>query len=363
MSEESSLDLMVYYTWGIGSKGPKYDPDFHRVIDWDIPLLNGYKYMFCENIAKKPGSNHFFGIITPNLVQDITNWEPDVVWVWGWSFYSHLKVLRNFKGKKSIWFRGDSTLLDEAETLSIYKIARRLFLTWVYRHVDKVFYVGTHNKNYYTAHGLKPFQMVYGPHAIENERFAEEKDEYQTQLGILRRKLNIEDTDTVFLFAGKLESKKNPFFILQLAKLLIGNQYKFIIVGNGVLENQLKKASFGDSRVSYVDFQNQSVMPILYRLASYFVLPSVGPGETWGLSINEALASGTPVIVSDKCGGAIDLINSSNGYVLNFQQFNFKDFETWLLNFNLDEMRNQNKFFIHHFCYQNLIKQVIKNIQ
>ena len=56
-------------------------------------------------------------------------------------------------------------------------------------------------------------------------------------------------------------------------------------------------------------------MPVLYRLADVFVLPSAGPGETWGLAANEAMASGLAVIVSDRCGCAADLIDERNGYV------------------------------------------------
>jgi len=57
-------------------------------------------------------------------------------------------------------------------------------------------------------------------------------------------------------------------------------------------------------------------MPLVYRLGDVFVLPSKGPGETWGLAINEAMACGRPVIVSDKCGAAADMIkDNENGFV------------------------------------------------
>ena len=51
-------------------------------------------------------------------------------------------------------------------------------------------------------------------------------------------------------------------------------------------------------------------------MGDIFILPSVGPGETWGLAINEAMASGRPVIVSDKVGCATDLVEENkNGIV------------------------------------------------
>jgi glycosyltransferase involved in cell wall biosynthesis len=59
-------------------------------------------------------------------------------------------------------------------------------------------------------------------------------------------------------------------------------------------------------------FQNQSHMPIVYRLGDVFVLPSAH-GESWGLAVNEALACGTPVIVSDRVGCAADVVDPSCG--------------------------------------------------
>jgi glycosyltransferase involved in cell wall biosynthesis len=54
----------------------------------------------------------------------------------------------------------------------------------------------------------------------------------------------------------------------------------------------------------------------VYRLGDIFVLPSQGPEETWGLALNEAMASGRAVIASSKAGGACDLIQSGeNGWI------------------------------------------------
>ena len=315
MTKEPEIELMVFYTWGESSSGAKSDPDFGKVIEWDIPLFEGYNYTFSNNISKDPGSHHFKGIINPSLNQEIEAWGADIVWIWGWAFDSHLKALRYFKGKKEIWFRGDSTLLDEPKGVSLKKLARRIFLTWVYRHVDKAFYVGTNNKAYYKKHILKETQLIYAPHAIDNNRFSNPNGEKTKGALEWRNKLGFHDDDLVLLFAGKLESKKNPYFLIEISRKLQSNDLKFVLVGNGHLEEDLKNITKEDSRFVFIDYQNQSQMPILYRMANLFILPSLGPGETWGLSINEALASGTKVIASSFCGGAIDLINEDNGIV------------------------------------------------
>lgn len=324
IAKESDIDLMVFYTWGESCLGEKYDPDFGKVIEWDIPLLEGYNYSFVNNTSSEQGSHHFKGIINPTLVQEIEEWKPDALWVWGWAFDSHLKAMRHFKGKVPVWFRGDSTLLDEPDGFSLKKIARRIFLTWVYCHVDKAFYVGTHNKAYFKKHGLKESQLVYAPHAVDNNRFSDESGEKTSRALEWRRELGFSDSDLVILFAGKFEPKKNPSYILEISKQISSPNVKFLMVGNGKLEAELKSDARNDSRLVFLDFQNQSLMPILYRVADLFILPSFGPGETWGLAINEALSSGLKVIASEFCGGAIDLINSNNGLLFNLNEGTFE---------------------------------------
>jgi glycosyltransferase involved in cell wall biosynthesis len=177
--------------------------------------------------------------------------------------------------------------------------------------------VGANNRNYFLTHGLAEECLVFAPHAIDNDRFAEPDEDYNREAGIWRRNLGIEPDDIVLLFAGKLEPKKNPFFLLDLLKAIPSGKFKVLMIGNGVLESKLKELAAEDGRILFLDFQNQRKMPIVYRLADLFILPSEGPGETWGLAVNEAMASGRPVLVSVKAGCAIDLVRDKrNGLIL-----------------------------------------------
>jgi glycosyltransferase involved in cell wall biosynthesis len=352
MAKESEIDLVVFYTWGEAVLGPKYDPDFGKEIEWDIPLLDGYNYIFLKNISKDPGSHHFKGIINPTLNQEIDAWGPDVIWVWGWSFCSHLNAMRYFKGKVPVWFRGDSTLLDESKRFTYRKIVRRVLLTLVYKLVDKAFYVGTHNKFYFKAHGLKENQVVYAPHAIDNERFADPTGKYTEQANFWRLELGINKAATVLLFVGKLETKKNPFYFRQLIEKTVGDGIVGIMVGNGSLEEELKKNA--PSNLIFLPFQNQSIMPIVYRLANVLILPSNGPSETWGLVINEALACGTMVYASDKCGGAIDLLPPN----FIFSPSNFNQRFDLVPAFNVELFDDYQK----KFTYEMIVNSVLENI-
>jgi glycosyltransferase involved in cell wall biosynthesis len=79
-------------------------------------------------------------------------------------------------------------------------------------------------------------------------------------------------------------------------------------VGNGNLEAELKTKTAGLKNIHFMAFQNQTRMPEIYQACDLFCLPSKGPGETWGLAVNEAMACGRAILVSDKAGCAIDLV-------------------------------------------------------
>lgn len=315
IAKRNNIEIKVFYTWS-QAKERVFDPGFGKERQWDIPLLEGYDYEFLDNVSKKPGSNHYGGIVNPNILNRIKDFKPNAILVFGWNFKSHLQVLRFFKNKIPIWFRGDSTLLDENQLGVVKKIFRRLALRWVFKHVDKAFYVGRANKEYFLKHGINEHQLSFAPHAIDNNRFYDINEKYSSRAKIWRNELSIQDNDVVFLFAGKFESKKNPNILINAFKKISKENIHLILVGNGILEKKLKSETVTHKNIHFLDFQNQSNMPIVYRLGNVFVLPSKGPGETWGLAINEAMASGIPVVASNKCGCNLDLIKDGyNGFV------------------------------------------------
>src|SRR5665213_974016 len=93
LHQRQKVDIKVFYTWGEDVSAGKYDPGFNKKIVWDVPLLEGYPYEWVKNSAKDPGTHHFMGIVNPDLIGQITAWQPDKVLVYGWGFYSHLKAV------------------------------------------------------------------------------------------------------------------------------------------------------------------------------------------------------------------------------------------------------------------------------
>lgn len=360
-----NLTLKVFYTWSQSKQGDKYDPGFGKNIEWDIPLLDGYDYTFVNNISTKPGTHHYHGIINPTLNDEIEQWKPDVLLIFGWNFKSHLKCMRHFHSKIPILFRGDSTLL--AETVGLRLLVRTFFLRWVYRHIDIALYVGTNNMQYFLRHGVKKKQLVFAPHAVDNERFFDKKGIYSQHALDWRNRLGIKDTDLVFLYAGKLENKKSPGLLINAFKEVAASNIHLIIIGNGALEKKIKTRNSSVSNLHFIDFQNQSQMPIIYRLGEVLVLPSKGPIETWGLSINEAMACSRVVIVSDRCGCGVDLVKENiNGYI--FKRTNSKDLVNkmnLLIKRNkgiLAEMGNNSLCIIKDWSFENICEQIEKAV-
>ena len=315
-------NLKLFYTWGEEVLKDKYDPGFGKIITWDIPLLEGYDYEFVKNIAKNPGSHAKDGINNPDLIKSIESWKADAVLVFGWNFISHLQAMKYFKGKIPVLFRGDSTLLDKSSFIK--KKVRKLYLSYVYKFIDYALYVGTANKKYYTYCGLKNNQLVFAPHAIDNHRFSSINENHQQFISETKNKFQIKDADITFVFCGKFEYKKNPLLLLKAFNKLAQPNVHLIFVGNGALENEMKEEAKNNKLIHFLPFQNQSFMPAVYRLGDVYCLPSKGPGETWGLAVNEAMACSSAVLVSDKCGCAADLVKDGvNGYI--FKSNNLQD--------------------------------------
>lgn len=308
MAERQKILPKVFYTWSQVQDGEKFDPGFGKNVDWDIPLLEGYEFIFVDNVSKNPGSKSFKGIDNPTLLRQVADWKPDAVLVFGWKFKSHLKAIKFFHGKMPVFFRGDSTTLNESGGWKA--LIRQFVLKHVYRHIDYALFVGMENRRYYENAGLPVSKLHFAPHAVDNAKFANRESVRDGRS--LRQSLNISDDAIVFVYAGKFEPVKNPMLLLSVANKMALNHICFVFVGNGPLEEVMKRIA-GDG-IYFLNFQNQSRMPAVYNMADVVVLPSTS--ETWGLVVNEAMAAGRPVLVSDRCGCAADLVEEGiTGYV------------------------------------------------
>ena len=124
--------------------------------------------------------------------------------------------------------------------------------------------------------------------------------------------------DNIVLFVGRLTFQKGVEYLLQSAKRVL--QYKpntvFLVVGTGDMEERLimDTAFMGiGHRVIFPGFVTGQKLRDLYQMADVFVMPSVS--EPYGIVALEAIAAGTPAIISKQSGVSEAL---SNVYTVDF---------------------------------------------
>ncbi len=342
LAQRNDIAIKVFFTWHAGNSGA-LDHGFRKAVAWDIPLTEGYEFELISNVASNPGTHRFWGLRSPSLIPSVMSWKPDAVHLTGYASASHASAMRALCRKGiPVLFRGDSHLLCQPR--GIRWQVKRAVLRRVYRWVDGCLYVGRHNADYYREFGVPEARLFYCPHSIEVERFAEPNEALEKEADAWCRQLRIDGDRKVVLFAGKFEKVKQPLALMRAFRECAAKEPRLllIMVGDGELGAQVVRiASESPNTFRVLPFQNQSRMPIVYRLGRLFVLPSIC--ETWGLAVNEAIASGRPVIVSDKVGCAADLVaGTTNGSV--FRANDWRDFqrvlnETFLKGIGRDDDR------------------------
>jgi glycosyltransferase involved in cell wall biosynthesis len=313
LARRDDLAIKVFFTWHAGAS-PVEDRGFNQSVAWDIDLTGGYDFEFVPNTASDPGTHRFVGLRNPSLVARVNAWRPDIVHITGWAWLSHVLAMRAFfKMGKPTLFRGDSHLLNTIRSGPQWWFKRGI-LRHIFSWPTGFLVVGTANRRYYESFGVKPDRLFACTHSIDVGRFAEPADRYEQEARLWRHELGISDDTCVLLFCGKFEHIKKPIELMRAVKTMPNLRAVLVMVGSGELEDQLQAIAADDPvRFRIIPFQNQSRMPIVYRLADLFILPSAS--ETWGLAVNEALACGRPVLVSDKVGCAADVIDPSCGRV------------------------------------------------
>lgn len=196
---------------------------------------------------------------------------------------------------------------------------------------------GQPHKRYFTSLGMPESRIFTGYDAVDNDYFSARAREARSREPELRASYAL--PENYFLSLGRFVSKKNlPVLIQAYRKLLDvcpGSQSHLVMVGSGPEEPALRSlcralqlpvhdkpsgtipaggGSSADPRrtrqcpvgVHFYGFRQVEENPIFYALARAFVLPSVH--EEWGLVVNEAMACGLPVVVSEVAGCAEDLL-------------------------------------------------------
>jgi glycosyltransferase involved in cell wall biosynthesis len=314
LARRDDIEIKVFFTWHAGAHAVE-DRGFGQPVAWDIPITEGYESQLIANVSSDAGTHRFFGLRNPSLLGRVLAWQPDLVHITGWAWLSHLQLLRALhrRGVPTLFF-GDSHLLD-GKTGGPRSWLKNALLHRVYSWPAGVLVVGSANRAYFERFGVPPEKLFACPHSVDVARFADPAGHYEQEAARWRSELGISPEQKVLLFAGKFERKKRPIELMQAVAESENGGLVLVMAGAGELQREVDAiAAAAPARFRVLPFQNQSRMPVIYRMGDVFVLPSAY-GETWGLAVNEALACGRPVIVSDRVGCAADVVDSACGRV------------------------------------------------
>lgn len=181
---------------------------------------------------------------------------------------------------------------------------------------DAGFVGGEPQREYLEYLGMDSARISLGYDVIDNAYFSEgaawvQNNSEAKSCARIRR--------PYFLASARFVAKKN---LLQLIKVYkkycerTSTPWKLVILGDGELRPELEhlRLELGlKDDVLLPGFKQYSELPTYYGMASCFVHASTS--EQWGLVVNEAMASGLPVLVSNRCGCAADLVEEGvNGF-------------------------------------------------
>lgn len=299
------LDLTVFYAHDATAQD-QANAGFGVDFAWDVDLSSGYNHVFLNNVARDPGLGRFGGVDTPEIRQRLQGGQFDALLVMGWYLKSFIQGLIAAKRLNvPVMVRGDSHLDTPRNPLKI--MAKRLIYPHFLRQFDVALVVGKRNRAYWEHYGYPKDQMFDAPHCVDNAFFTDRATKEARWK--VRQRLGIAPNTKLVMFAGKLLPFKRPLDVVeavaQVRKCIA--EAEVLVAGAGALEPELlRRATDLNVPLHMLGFCNQKDMPAAYASADVLVLPSNGR-ETWGLVANEALASGTPVLVSDAVGCAPDL--------------------------------------------------------
>ena len=229
--------------------------------------------------------------------------NPDVVIGGSIVFYSGALGLRWAKENKKKFIMFDDAKPSWVKRNFVVQAVKNL----ITRQADALWLPSDeYDAEYAPLYSKKKIKYLYGYDCIDNElfKFADDKQ-------VDNKKL---------ITVSRLVQKKNVKSLLDAWKFVEENDdtWSLDIIGDGPLSGELQeqKKELGLKRVNFLGVVPNEKIPGFLFNADAFVSPSLY--ESWGLVVNEAMAAGLPVLLSDKINAAFTLLKEGeNGYMFN----------------------------------------------
>lgn len=282
--------------------------DVHAEERFDVEVIGAMKQAVS---GKVPGgrTDRDMRLLAPRLARQVAAWKPDALLCTNISEFVTLFPLR-FMHATSIGV----SVADTPHTASCYSALRQRIRAFLYRRMDFHAAYGSEAKKYLESIGIAGNGVRHSMWSVDNSLYADSAD----------RRNKPADTRTRWISVGALIPLKGFTELLeawrsQSREFLASNQ--LVIVGEGPVEARLQK--FIDDELPaesavLAGYRTPQELIPLYKESDVFIFPTLK--DTWGLVVNEAMASGLPIVCSRYAGCYSDLVQSSNGVVIDPMQ-------------------------------------------
>ncbi len=221
---------------------------------------------------------------------------PNILLVSGRMDKDYLFVTKKIKTKCTT-----VSVQDTIYSNSIKHTIKKILSKFIYKkYFDKIWATGS-------LHSAFALSMGYGYNDIREGFYIADKQFFNEEI-----KLRFYGDDLNFLFIGRLVKEKNIESFaktLDLINVERKSKHKLKIIGKGVLQEKIKKYKC----VDILGFKNIDEIIQIAKTCHVFCLPS--KFEPWGVVLHEMALLGLPILVSENCGSAFDLVqNNINGF-------------------------------------------------
>lgn len=260
-------------------------------------------------LSEKPAEWQSSWKLFKNIAQVLTEIQPDVIILCGYGVPGMLEALLWSISKKIPAVLLSDSKEDDAKR-SWWK---EKFKSLIIKQYKSALVAGKSHKQYLIKLGMPEESIFLGYDVVGNESFHPDKIKH------LSRPLN----QPYFLAINRFIPKKNLAFLLlsyaEYRKRVGELAWDLVLAGEGELRSQLEKQIIDlelSECVHLPGFLQQEELLPYFAHAQCFIHASIQ--EQWGLVVNEAMAAGLPVLVSNRCGCFEDLVlDGINGFGFN----------------------------------------------
>jgi glycosyltransferase involved in cell wall biosynthesis len=309
MAGDPRLDLTVAFCSLEGAE-KSVDPEFGVEVVWDVPLLDGYRWVQVPNRSLRPGLGRSLGLINTGLWKLVRNGKFDaVITQIGYNYASFwiLATAAKFSRTPFVFVTDLSVLVRHGVSRWRAWLKPRM-VSLALRFTDAVASGSAAGCELFKSIGFPSERTVLSPFVVDNDWWLRESA--KADRNAVRAGWRVSDQAPVFLFCAKLQPWKRPSDALRAFARLTNQDSCLVFAGDGPLRADLEaeaRALGISPRVRFLGFVNQTQLPGLYCAADLLLLTS--EHDACPVVVCEAMLCGCPVILSDSVRGRLDLVH------------------------------------------------------